>query len=199
MIKQEELVRPMNYNAYRTLLDTLMADHRTTGNDQSEDHIAYAKMNLQRMQRLEKTTVINDRLKAAIYNLKQPLHLLALTEGWCGDAAQNLPVFHTMEQLAPDKIKLEVVLRDENLDLMDQYLTNGGRAIPKVIARFVNTEDVVFAWGPRPATAQQIMLEMKAKNASVKEKGEAIHLWYAKDKTQSLQNELADLLEQLIA
>lgn len=197
MIKQEELVRPMNYSAYRLLLDTLMADNKTTGNDQSEEHVAYAKINLQRMQRLEKTTVINDRLKAAINTLKQPLHLLALTEGWCGDAAQNLPVFRVMEQLAPDKIKLEVVLRDENLDIMDQYLTNGGRAIPKVIGRFLNTPEVLFAWGPRPVAAQQIMLEMKAKGAGIKEKGEAIHTWYAKDKTQSLQNEIADLLEKL--
>ncbi len=197
MKEQTNLVRVMNYTQYRQLLDDLMLQNKTTGHDQSEDFIHYAKMNLQRMNRLEKTVVLNEALKAELQQLAQPVHLLALTEGWCGDAAQNLPVFKALEDFAPTSIQLELVLRDENLTLMDRYLTNGGRAIPKVIATYLHTGEEAFVWGPRPEACQQIMLTLKEKNANLKEKAEAIHGWYAKDKTQSTQAELYALFEKI--
>ena len=88
-------------------------------------------------------------------------------------------------------------MRDENLALIDSYLTNGGRAIPKVIFIDTETNQELAVWGPRPEAAQSIMLEMKEKNASLKEKAEAIHGWYGKDKTQSQQKELEILFSKL--
>jgi hypothetical protein len=198
MITPSELAKAMNYKTYRQMLDTLMAQGKTTGEDQSEDYIHYAKLNLQRMQRLEKTVVLTEELKNSILQLPFPIELITLTEGWCGDAAQNIPVLHFMEQQFPDKIKLTLLLRDENLTIMDQYLTNGGRAIPKVIIQNSITHQELAVWGPRPNACQQIMLELKARNAGLKEKAEAIHGWYAKDKTQSLQKEWIELLNGLM-
>jgi hypothetical protein len=197
MITQNELTKKMNYNTYRQILDELMTQGKTTGDNQSEDYLNYAKMNLQRMNRLEKTTVITNELKEAILALPFAIELIVLTEGWCGDAAQNIPVFAAMENLFPDKIKLTLLLRDENLDIMDRYLTNGGRAIPKVIAQNALTHEEFSVWGPRPEACQNIMLELKEKGADLKEKAEAIHGWYAKDKTQSLQNEWVMLIKNI--
>ena len=197
MIKQNELAKAMSYESYRMLLDKLMTENKTTGDNQSEDYLQYAKVNLQRMHRLEKTTVLTERLKKAIENLKAPLELIALTEGWCGDAAQNIPVFHSMTQAYPTKLKLHLLLRDENLEVMDRYLTNGGRAIPKLIMNHAETQEELAVWGPRPEACQQIMLQLKAQGADLKTKAEAIHGWYAKDKTQSLQAEIASLFENL--
>ena len=58
---------------------------------------------------------------------------LIITEGWCGDAAQCIP---TIEKIAAESKNIEThyVLRDENLDLIDEYLTNNARSIPKLIA-----------------------------------------------------------------
>ena len=65
-------------------------------------------------------------------NVKENWIWLILTEAWCGDAAQNIP---TIEKIARenDRIKTLYLLRDENLELMDKYLTGGARAIPKLI------------------------------------------------------------------
>jgi hypothetical protein len=197
MIKQNELAKAMSYKSYRELLDKLMAQNKTTGDNQSEDYLEYAKMNLQRMRRLEKTTVLTERLKKAIENLKTPLELIALTEGWCGDAAQNIPVFHAMTKLYPTKLKLHLLLRDENLEIMDRYLTDGGRAIPKLIINHAETQEELSVWGPRPQACQQIMLHLKTQGADLKTKAEAIHGWYAKDKTQSMQAEIASVFEKL--
>lgn len=196
MILQNFLQKSFSYLEYRILIDTLIAQNKTTGEDQSEDYINYGKLNLQRMQRLEKNTVINNELKVCIEKLDRKLIFLVLTEGWCGDAAQNVPVFSFMEKIS-ENIEFRLLLRDENLELMNQFLTNGAKAIPKLICLEKETLNQLFVWGPRPEPCQQIMLQMKANNAPSKEKAEAIHLWYARDKTQTLQKEIEALLKGL--
>lgn len=196
MISENYLKKAYSYVEYRKLIDDLLIENKTTGTDQREEMIEYAKLNLHRMQRLEKTVVINESLKAVINTLNREIVFLAITEGWCGDAAQNLPVFSFIEKLS-SKVSLKLLLRDENTELIDQYLTNGGRSIPKVICIDKNTLEELFVWGPRPESCQNIMLDLKAKNVSLKEKAEAIHLWYARDKTQSLQKEIEELLKNI--
>ncbi len=173
-----------------------MAQNKTTGTDQSEAMVNYGKLNLQRMQRLEKTVIISNELKSCIEHLNKKLIFLVITEGWCGDAAQNVPVFSFMENISSN-IELKLLLRDENPELIDKYLTNGARAIPKLICLEKDTLKELFVWGPRPEPCQKIMLEMKAKNADSKVKAEAIHLWYARDKTATLQKEILELLKSV--
>ncbi|MEO6721403.1 MAG: thioredoxin family protein [Ferruginibacter sp.] len=82
-------------------------------------------MNFTRTQRIHKTLVINQELKNTIENIQNIYTWIVLTEAWCGDSAQNLPVIAEIAKLNPDKIKLYILLRDENPELMDNYLTNG--------------------------------------------------------------------------
>jgi len=200
MIKQEHIDRAMSYGQYVKLLNDLMEQGRTTGDNQSENYLNYAKLNLQRMSRLEKTAELTDELKAALAKITKPSIWVVITEGWCGDAAQNLPVLHAMEKQCP-AIELKLLLRDENLDVMDQYLTNGSRSIPKVIAvrkdEATGSYKELFVWGPRPDAAQQIMIDYKSRNLPHDELALAIQKWYNADHTLSTQGEMLALLERL--
>lgn len=196
MITHQLLAQTQSYNEYRALLEKLLSQNKTTGTHQSEEFLNYAKLNLQRMHRLEKTTVLTEHLRSMLSKLRKSYVFLVLTEGWCGDAAQNLPVFHVMEQASPF-IELKLLLRDEHLDLMDQYLTNGSRSIPKLICLEKESLQEQFVWGPRPAELQKRVLELLAQHVSKEEKGLIVQKWYAQDKTQSVQRELLEHLNTL--
>jgi hypothetical protein len=179
----------MTYLTYRNLLEDLFLQNKTTGNDQSKEMINYAKLNIQRMKRLDKTTVINDNWKPFFENLKSNLKWVVLTEGWCGDAAQIVPVLNKIAAASNGKIELELLLRDENLELMDKYLTNGGRAIPKLICYDENNNEL-WNWGPRPKEAQDLIIQLKEKEVDLNELKTELHLWYTHNKTMNIQSEI---------
>ncbi len=183
-----------SYSDYMLLMELVVMEQRTTGPKQSDDLNHYTKLNLHRMQRLNKTVVLSESLKVAINQIQFPQTWYVLTEAWCGDAAQNIPVLAAIAKLNP-LIDLQLILRDENPDVMDEYLTNGGRSIPKLIA--VDGEfNEIFNWGPRPAGAQHMMEQYKINpDKPFKEFAEDIHKWYSVDKTLSVQKELLALLE----
>ena len=81
---------------------------------------------------MDKTLTVHEDVSEKISSIKSKLIWLVLSEGWCGDAAQLLPVINKKAELS-ENIKLKVLLRDENEELMNQFLTNGGKAIPKLI------------------------------------------------------------------
>lgn len=201
MITQELIDGAMNYEQYKKLLEGLLQQGKTTGPNQSDEYLNYAKINLQRMHRLEKTVNLGAELSDALRDIKVPYTWLVITEGWCGDASQNLPVLNLIDQ-GCSNIDLRLLLRDEHPQLIDQYLTNGARAIPKLIclkkdSTTDNTYAEVFVWGPRPAVLQEIVMKLKKENASVAEKGLITQNWYNADKTQSLQEELLKLVRHL--
>ncbi|TGE26711.1 thioredoxin family protein [Hymenobacter metallicola] len=197
VLSAERLAASYSYAAYRQLIDVLQADGKTTGPQQSELLTNYTRLNVQRMSRLDKTVHLLPELSEALAALTKPYIWLIITEGWCGDAAQIVPVLEATAQASAGKITTHYLLRDENLDLMDQYLTNGGRSIPKLVVLDAATLTEVGQWGPRPHTAQQMFLELKSQNLPFEEFSTQLHGWYAKDKTQSTQAELLTLLRSL--
>ncbi len=128
--------KSMAYAEYIVLIDELLAEGKTTGPNQSEAMFNYGKLNRQRMKRLGNTVELNESLTEKARQVERKMIWLILTEGWCGDAAQNIPI---IEKIAHENSNIETryVLRDENLELMDKYLTNNARSIPKLI-RFRN-------------------------------------------------------------
>jgi hypothetical protein len=185
----------MTYLNYRELIDSLIVQNKTTGNDQSEEMINYAKLNIQRMNRLDKTTILNDNWTPFFESLKSNLKWVVLTEGWCGDAAQIVPVINKIAEASNGKIELELLLRDENLALMDKYLTNGGRAIPKLICYDENNVEL-WNWGPRPIEAQKLVNQLKEDNVTLSELKTQLHLWYTHDKTMNIQLEIFQIFTQ---
>jgi hypothetical protein len=179
----------MTYAAYREMMGDLLSQNKTTGPNQDEAMVAYTRMNEQRMHRLDKTVQLSTEMLEVLGQISQPLHWLALTEAWCGDAAQNLPALAAMEA-ASSAIEMRLLLRDENLELMDQFLTAGGRSIPKLIAFDPQTMEVLGSWGPRPAAAQTLYLGLKAEKQPFEVASTRLHKWYADNKNVDLQNEM---------
>lgn len=191
---KDKINRSFDYGSYIELLEKLFAEGKTTGENHSEAMLNYAKMNLQRMKRLDKTTVINESLLTQLKAINKPQKWYVISEGWCGDAAQNLPPITKMAA-ASEHLELEIFLRDENLDLMDQFLTNGGRSIPKLIATDLASGAILGSWGPRPGIAQNMVMEFKKQfDGDYQEFQKELQLWYAKDKTNSLQSEFSSLI-----
>ena len=118
---------------------------------------------------------------------------MILTEHWCGDASQTLPALHAMAELSGGKIEMKILYRDQNDLLMNAYLTTGTRSIPKLI-QLDEHLNVTGIWGPRPSVAQKIVRELKANPATAATYGNELHLWYAKDKQQTLEKEVGQLL-----
>lgn len=153
----------------------------------------YRKLNLARVNRVEKTYQPSEKIKEKVSNINKQIWLV-ITEDWCGDSAQNLPAIAKIASLS-NNIDLKIVLRDQNLDLMDLYLTDGKRSIPKLIA-FDENFNELFIWGPRPQNAQILFDNLKDKGLAKEEIIKELHTWYAKDKCQSLENEFIELLKQ---
>jgi hypothetical protein len=190
------LLNSITYQAYLKLTEELLAEGKTTGPNQSEDYIYYTNLNLHRMKRLDKTVTINSELVAQIQSITVPQTWLVISEAWCGDAAQNVPILQKMAAIS-ENVELKIILRDENLELMDLYLTNGGRSIPKLIALDNSTQKELFIWGPRPLTIQKVMNELKAANVTeISEIVEKIQITYNADKSQSIQTEFLQLLTE---
>jgi hypothetical protein len=153
----------------------------------------YINLNQRRMHRVEKTFTISAELAMQIQNLKHKTWWLVLTEHWCGDASQTLPVFNAIAEMSNRKIEMKLVYRDQNPELMDAYLTNETRSIPKLIQLDEHLNVTAF-WGPRPSVAQQLVKQLKANPATAATYANELHLWYAKDKQQSLESEIAKLI-----
>ena len=180
--------KSMTFAEYLKLIDDLLGKGKTTGENQSDAMFNYGKLNRQRMKRLEKTVELNDALKEKARFLNRKMIWLIITEGWCGDAAQNIPV---IEKIAAGHriIETRYVLRDENLELIDKYLTYNARSIPKLVALDAETYAELGTWGPRPQAAMDYYFEMKHKGLEKPQMMENLQRWYNSDKEESLQAE----------
>lgn len=187
----------ISFTNYFELAERQVEEGRTSGENQEASLVAYSKMNFQRMKKWVKTGKISEELASCIASSTQKVNFLVITETWCGDAAQNIPFLAKMVALNP-LWDMKLVFRDENEALINQYLTNGGKSIPKVIVLDENFEEM-FNWGPRPALAQQLVMDYKNKPEPKEEYAvfaESLHLWYAKNRGQALQEEWGQILKE---
>ncbi len=185
----------MTFAEYIRLIDDLLLTGKTTGENQSEAMFNYGKLNRQRMKRLGNTVKLNDSLKEKVRSVEQKMIWLIITEGWCGDAAQNIPV---IEKIVAENVNIETryVLRDENLELMDAYLTNNARSIPKLICLDAETFEEIGTWGPRAKTAMNYFYEMREQGIEKPQMMENLQRWYLQDDEQSIQKEFENLFDE---
>lgn len=191
---EESLKKSLSYQDYRTLLSRLVEENATTGTNQSEALINYTALNDRRMKRWDKTVKISDEDINAIKNATINQTWIVLTESWCGDAAHVIPVINKVAELNTG-INLQLVMRDENEQLMDLFLTNGGKSIPKLI-QFDNTSKTVLnSYGPRPTEATKLVNDFKKKHGTLTaEFKEDLQRWYNKDKGQNVIKDLIELI-----
>lgn len=196
-ISSEIIEKGYSYDEYRDMIDQLLSEGKTTGENHSDSMLHFTKMNVHRMKRHDKRTDLNDELIEKLEGVNDEWIWLVLTEAWCGDAAQSLPIINKMAE-ANDNITLRLILRDENLELMDQFLHNGrSRSIPKLICINAETFDVVGDWGPRPQKAQELYDSLRNDtDLKYQEVAERLHKWYANDKGQEIQKEFIHAIDE---
>ncbi|WP_324025087.1 thioredoxin family protein [Maribacter sp. BPC-D8] len=188
------LASSYSYSAYRTLVSDLAEKGEATGPEQSEALSQYTQLNNSRMRRWDKTLKFSDEAVAKIKAVDQKISWLVLSESWCGDASPALPVMNKITELNSN-ISLSIILRDENLDIMNQFLTNGGMSIPKLIAIDEEESAVVATWGPRSMKATQLVEDYKAEHGKLTpEFKQDLQVFYNKDKGQSILGDLLKLL-----
>lgn len=193
-IISQALESSFSYSEYRQFVSQLISGGKSTGHNQTEDLLGYSKLNETRINRLEKTIKVPEEISVMLNKLDKEYIWLTITEGWCGDAAQIVPVLHKMEE-ASNKIDLRLVLRDDNDELMQLFLTNGSKSIPKVIILDKNTNDIVASWGPRPEPARKLIADYKKQHGVVDEPVKIkLQKWYLKDKGLTTMTELVELL-----
>ena len=193
-IIENSLSQSHSYVDYRNYISDILKEGKSTGKEQSEALTNYSELNEARMNRIEKTVKISTEIIQKLNQLNGDYIWLVISEGWCGDAAQILPVIYKMAELS-ERIDLKIVFRDENEDLMNLFLTNGTKSIPKLIILDKNTLEVLSDFGPRPIGAKQLILDYKAKHGIVDETAKTnLQLWYLHDKGLSTQKEILDLM-----
>ena len=186
-----------SFEAYYQLLENLVETGRTSGNEQSEDKIGLTNVNLRRVQRLLKEVSLNEEQELVLKNLQVQQFWIVIMESWCADGAQNIPIIAKLAEKSGGKVDLKIIFRDENPEIMDQYLTEGNRSIPILIAK--NSEDEeLFRWGPRPKSALAIADHWRKNKDSIPKKEFLLSLqkWYSGNKGQETLQELLTLLKK---
>ena len=187
------LSKSMSYESYRALVSTMAHEGSTTGLDQSVAMVNYTSLNDRRMKRWHKTFKMSEEAIAKIQSFNQKITWLVISESWCGDAAHVLPVVSMVAELNPS-IVLRIVLRDENPELMNAFLTNGGRSIPKLIM-LDERLNIIDTYGPRPSTATFMVNTFKKEQGKLTpEFKEDLQRWYNKDRGQTIVKDLTLLL-----
>ena len=193
-VVQRGVSRAMSYQDYRILVDNLSAEGKSTGPEQTEALTNYTVLNQRRMKRLDKTLKISDEAVKKINGFDKKVTWLVLTESWCGDAAQTMPMINKVAE-HNDNISFKVILRDENLDVMNRFLINNTMSIPKLVMVEDASGEVIGEWGSRPKTATQMVIDYKNEHGTLTpEFKEELQVWYNKDKGQSTLSDLLELL-----
>ncbi|MBC9813616.1 thioredoxin family protein [Crocinitomicaceae bacterium CZZ-1] len=183
----------MNYTEYTLLFEQILTAEAPAAPYDNPDYFNYTKLNESRMKRWTKTMVLEDELIQLLEKLSVRQHWIIITEPWCGDASHIVPFLVRMAELSP-AITYELQLRDTAPFLIDSYLTNGGKAIPKLVSRDENGTDL-FTWGPRPAGAQSLMNRLKEENAEFERIKIELQNWYNANKGKEIQEELKKMLQ----
>lgn len=193
-IIKKALGNSFSYDDYRELIKNLINKNLSTSKINSETLYHYSTLNDKRMDRLDKKAELNGLIIEKIKKLKTPQNWLVLTEGWCGDAAQNLPLINKMAEIS-EFINLHLVLRDENKELMNLFLTNGNKSIPKLISLDQDL-NILFTWGPRPSTAAKMVQDYKAINGALTpEFKKDLQVWYNKNRGINLMDDFIKLID----
>jgi len=194
----ERLEQGLTYEAFLSAFAARAAQVQAPGFEPEDEvealRAGFIPLNLQRTRRIGKTYTVGPELLRQLDALREPQTWMVLTENWCGDSAQSLPYLAQIAD-ASALITLRILARDENLDLMDRYLTGGARSIPKLVAFDARGREL-FRWGPRPRPAVELMEREKAAGTPKEEILPQLHKWYAQDRGRTLEAELLALLRR---
>lgn len=199
-ITPELIAAASSYEEYRKFSQELVAAGKTTWPEAEAE--MYKRMIrvtgkcINQMVEAETKVDLLPETREIFNELSRDYYWLVLVEPWCGDVAANLPPIETLAGLS-EHIDLRIILRDEHPDVMDAFLTNGGRSIPKLVCLDKKNLTAKWSWGPRPEKAQEMVLTYKANpNKPYKEFVADMRAWYEADVAHQLQREIIALMKQ---
>lgn len=194
-IIEDSLENAFSYEGFKAKVKEVVDQGKSTGNNPDDEALAnYSKLTYTRIKRLDKTLKIDDSIVEKVKAVTKPTTWIVLTESWCGDAGQTIPVINKLAELNPN-IELKLLLRDDNDELMSEFLTNGGKSIPKLIAYDTASKSVIDTWGPRPSEATQLVNDYKEAHGKLTpEFKQDLQVWYNKDKGKNTADDLLKLL-----
>lgn len=157
----------------------------------------YVRYNHERAERVQAAYEVSDKLREALARIEAPQCWMVLTEDWCGDSAYSLPVIARAAE-GSEKVTLRILPREQHLEVMDRYLTNNARSIPKLVA-FAEDGGELFRWGPRPEEAQALRERLKAGGAGGPEMTRALLDWYESGGWRRVDDELAAAVAEALS
>ncbi|MGE7763192.1 thioredoxin family protein [Peribacillus sp. NPDC097895] len=127
----------------------------------AEEFVSSMKVHKESLQSIHERFSISADDQSFFDELKaKELRAIVITEDWCGDAMMNIPILLNITEAT--NIETRMILRDQNLELIDQYLTNGtARSIPIFIFIDKNGEERAV-WGPRAPKVQAFVMELRS-------------------------------------
>ncbi|RFM26392.1 thioredoxin family protein [Deminuibacter soli] len=187
----------MNFDTYQQTFRDILNNTAPPAPYDKPEYINYTRLNWTRQQRWLKHGVLNTNLATAINNIQEEQLWTIITEPWCGDAAHTIPFIHRLTAAQP-LITTDYHLRDTPPFLIEHYLTNGTKSIPRLIIADRHNKDLAI-WGPRPATCQLLYRKLTDAHAPNEEKKIALQQWYNEDKGVSFQAELLAIVQNMLS
>ena len=186
-----------DYETFKALVNANASIGETSGGEKTSERVEATKINAVRMNRIDKQITLQENTVKTLSKIRAQWTWTIIAETWCGDGAQTIPIIAQMAAQNPN-ITLQIILRDENPEVMNAYLTNGSRSIPKLICTDTKTKQELGTWGPRPTQIQEQARLFKEENpmAPHEEFVKNLHLVYARDKGESVQLEFTQLIEK---
>ncbi len=193
------LINPITYDTYKDQVLKYAAEGKTSGDIQDEYRIHATSLNAQRMKRIDKTVTIRSDISAKVKSIVTPQDWFVITEAWCGDSAQCVPVIKKAADENPELINLVLIYRDENPEFMNDNLSDGKMAIPKLVIFDKISGNKLGNWGSRPLKIAESVKELKQSNPDIpkSEFNLQLHSWYAENKSAAMQDDLNELLINL--
>jgi len=158
---------------------------------QDIDYKFYYELGLQRMNRMTEKYVPNQEQLLALQEKNFNGKILIISEPWCGDASQSIPVIFKFFS----KNEVKITYSNQEPSLIDNYLTEGNKSIPVVIFLDENFNEIAH-WGPRPKYGKELLDKYKA-NPDIYPKEtfyNDLQVYYAKNKGYDTINELLELI-----
>lgn len=159
---------------------------------EEKEKFSYNELGLQRMQRTMKTFKIDEHQVEAFEKKNFNGKILIISESWCGDASTTVPV---VSAFFKGRKEVRIFLRDSDLSLIDQFLTNGTQSIPKILILNENNE-VINTWGPRPKYGTELLKKFKENPETYPREMfyNDLQVYYAKNRGKDTIDELIELL-----
>ena len=167
--------------------------HRYVAAQTFEQMLATAEKNVDLWKAVRAHAKIDDSAIARAESLGGHWHLLVLSEDWCGDAVNVIPVIDELAARTKN-FDLRILQRDLNPDLMDTHLTGKSRSIPVVMAFDEHWTERAW-WGPRPVALQEWVLSPEVQALEKSERYKGIRRWFAVDQGRTTVNELLTAIE----